>query len=382
MNTNENENEEKTELCKNEAQDIEKASEENALASNEENLNDSTNNCEEIESNDPVVIDKASEISQKLESLNLKEEKTEPVTTDELNETYDLNSDNDDTSSNSGDFENRFKLDSMISLSTNKSNSSEKGVASLESCLNNFTSIETLSDKINCDNCTSKLNETSNACKYKQLENSKKKSSKQQQQQNSNKVYTKAIKQYLICDLPRILTIHLKRFQQQGFRLEKSNKHVNFPLILNMAPYTSKMCINLSNKKSQVSEVLYSLYGIVEHSGKLNFGHYTAYVKSRNKLNLANFLGTRRLCHLKKVMKSFRESNSSSKSKEETFENPCASSKEDSHESETIRNNSSTDALSDTNEKWYYISDAHVSEVSVSKVLKVQAYILFYERVK
>jgi ubiquitin carboxyl-terminal hydrolase 16/45 len=371
-NENENENEEKTELCKNEARDIENASEENVPASNEENLNDSTNNGEEIESNDPVVIDKASEISQKLESLNLKEEKNETVTTDELNETFDLNSDNDDTSS-SNDFENRFKLDSMISLSTNKSSSNERGVASLESCLNNFTSIETLSDKINCDNCTSKLNETSSACKYKQLENSKKKSSKQQ---NSNKVYTKAIKQYLICDLPRILTIHLKRFQQQGFRLEKSNKHVNFPLILNMAPYTSKMCINLSNKQSQVSEVLYSLYGIVEHSGKLNFGHYTAYVKSRNKLNLANFLGTRRLCHLKKVMKSFRENNFSSKSKEETFENPCASSKED------LQDNSSTDAMSDTNEKWYYISDAHVSEVSVSKVLKVQAYILFYERVK
>ena len=34
------------------------------------------------------------------------------------------------------------------------------------------------------------------------------------------------------------------------------------------------------------------------------------------------------------------------------------------------------------NEKWYYISDSRVTEVSLAKVLKVQAYILFYERIK
>ena len=31
-------------------------------------------------------------------------------------------------------------------------------------------------------------------------------------------------------------------------------------------------------------------------------------------------------------------------------------------------------------EKWFHISDAHVSEVSVERVLKCQAYLLFYER--
>lgn len=338
-----------------------------------------------VEEKEPVESAATTDINQKLEELNLREEICDTATEqiEDLNETY---SDNDDASN---DFENRFKLDSMISLSTNKLSSSEKGVASLESCLNNFTSIETLSDKINCDNCTSKLNENSNTCKYKHSSdnNSKKKASKQQ---NSNKVYTKAIKQYLICDLPRILTIHLKRFQQQGFRLEKSNKHVNFPLILNMAPYTSKMCINLSLNKQAMSnrcesqatgEVLYSLYGIVEHSGKLNFGHYTAYIKSRNKLNLTQFLGTRRLCHLKKVMKTFRDN--SSKCKEETSENPLVNnSKEELNELETAVNTNSNELLNEASEKWYYISDAHVSEVSVSKVLKVQAYILFYERVK
>ncbi len=87
-------------------------------------------------------------------------------------------------------------------------------------------------------------------------------------------MYTNAIKQYLICESPAILTIHLKRFQQHGYRLEKSNKHVSFPQELDMSPYTSKMGVN-----SFESTVLYSLYGLVEHSGRLNSGHYTAYVK-------------------------------------------------------------------------------------------------------
>lgn len=31
--------------------------------------------------------------------------------------------------------------------------------------------------------------------------------------------------------------------------------------------------------------------------------------------------------------------------------------------------------------KWYYISDTHVSEVTESKVLSAEAYLLFYERI-
>ena len=40
------------------------------------------------------------------------------------------------------------------------------------------------------------------------------------------------------------------------------------------------------------------------------------------------------------------------------------------------------DSSGNTSSKWYYISDAHVSEVSEEKVMKCQAYLLFYERIK
>jgi ubiquitin C-terminal hydrolase len=33
-------------------------------------------------------------------------------------------------------------------------------------------------------------------------------------------------------------------------------------------------------------------------------------------------------------------------------------------------------------DKWYYVSDSHVTEVNLSKVLKTQAYILFYQRIR
>lgn len=33
------------------------------------------------------------------------------------------------------------------------------------------------------------------------------------------------------------------------------------------------------------SQVLYSLYGVVEHSGTMRSGHYTAYVKTRTPNN-------------------------------------------------------------------------------------------------
>lgn len=88
--------------------------------------------------------------------------------------------------------------------------------------------------------------------------------------------------------------------------LRKVNRHVDFPLLLDLAPFCSATCkvligvINVSKdhwfmnpyavliKYSCVwqnlgsgERVLYSLYGIVEHSGSMRGGHYAAYVKVR-----------------------------------------------------------------------------------------------------
>jgi ubiquitin carboxyl-terminal hydrolase 16/45 len=248
-------------------------------------------------------------------------------------ETLQINNKSNDRN----DLKNEFKLEAMKSISNLTSTSitdillSES--SSIQSCLSKFTSKEVLSDKLHCEKCSKK---------------------------NSTKTYTRSMKQYLICELPAILTIHLKRFQQHGMRLEKLNKNVNFPLILDMSPYTSTQAVNKSSHK-----ILYSLYGVVEHSGKLNSGHYVAFVKAgqqTGKNNGRKFLGQHRLCHLNKMLQ-FYLNNSSSEEKD-------------------VKNETINDINDHSNDKWFYVSDSQVNEVTVSRVLKCQAYILFYERIQ
>ena len=67
---------------------------------------------------------------------------------------------------------------------------------------------------------------------------------------------------------------------QDGFRLKKVGRKVDFASVLDLAPYCSELCEGVASGQTKV---LYSLYGIVEHSGSLGGGHYTAYVKVRRK---------------------------------------------------------------------------------------------------
>lgn len=73
---------------------------------------------------------------------------------------------------------------------------------------------------------------------------------------------------------------------------------------------------------------VYRLAGLVEHSGTMRGGHYVAYVRGGGGG--------------KKVKESGASSSSS---------------------------------------VWYHVSDAHVRQVSLDKVLHSEAYILFYERI-
>ncbi|ETE73489.1 Ubiquitin carboxyl-terminal hydrolase 16, partial [Ophiophagus hannah] len=186
-------------------------------------------------------------------------------------------------------------------------------------CLNQFTHIEKLceNNKLLCEVCTRnqlcgiKTNKI-NAKKY---------------------VYTNAKKQMLISLAPPILTLHLKRFQQAGYNLQKVNKHIMFPEVMDLAPFCSIKCKNV---REGTSEVLYSLYGIVEHSGTMRSGHYTAYVKTSTTSQLSDLVND-------KIQQT--------------------------SESESPRR------------QWFHVSDTHVQAVSISKVLKSQAYLLFYERI-
>ncbi|XP_068036858.1 ubiquitin carboxyl-terminal hydrolase 16 isoform X2 [Anomalospiza imberbis] len=158
---------------------------------------------------------------------------------------------------------------------------------SIHHCLYQFTRNETLTEtnKLLCDVCTQRHCGPKNNISEKKY------------------VYTNAKKQMLISLAPPILTLHLKRFQQ------------------NVAEGNTK--------------VLYSLYGVVEHSGTMRSGHYTAYVKMRAMNN-----------HLSDLI---------------------------------LRGKSQASKTEPVKGQWFHISDTHVQPVSVSKVLSSQAYLLFYE---
>ncbi|XP_018410870.1 PREDICTED: ubiquitin carboxyl-terminal hydrolase 16 isoform X2 [Nanorana parkeri] len=191
---------------------------------------------------------------------------------------------------------------------------------SVLSCLYQFTRKEDLvgNNQLLCNTCTQRQAKT---IKHNNKE--------------KKFVYTNAKKQMLVSAPPPILTLHLKRFQQNGFNLHKINKHIKFPEVIDLAPFSTVKCKSISEGEDRL---LYSLYGVIEHSGTMRSGHYTAYVKSRTP--------NPRLCNL--VLQGVLPEVPSTES---------------------------------TKGHWFHISDSHVQAVPLNKVLNSQAYLLFYERI-
>ncbi|XP_076780200.1 ubiquitin carboxyl-terminal hydrolase 45 isoform X3 [Arvicanthis niloticus] len=195
---------------------------------------------------------------------------------------------------------------------------------SVQSCLYQFTSMELLmgNNKLLCEDCTEKKRKC-----QKETSSAEKK---------AGGVYTNARKQLLISAVPAVLILHLKRFHQAGLSLRKVNRHVDFPLTLDLAPFCAATCKNIGVGE----KVLYGLYGIVEHSGSMRGGHYTAYVKVR--------VPSRKL-------------------------------------SECITGRKTAPGLKEPDSEfgghWVHVSDTYVQVVPESRALSAQAYLLFYERI-
>uniref|UniRef100_A0A8C6MU62 Ubiquitin carboxyl-terminal hydrolase n=1 Tax=Mus spicilegus TaxID=10103 RepID=A0A8C6MU62_MUSSI len=192
---------------------------------------------------------------------------------------------------------------------------------SVQSCLYQFTSMELLmgNNKLLCEDCTEKRRKC-----HKETSSAEKK---------AGGVYTNARKQLLISAVPAILILHLKRFHQAGLSLRKVNRHVDFPLTLDLAPFCAATCKNISVGE----KVLYGLYGIVEHSGSMRGGHYTAYVKVR--------VPSRKLSE-------------------------CITGRKTAAEPD-----------GELGGHWVHVSDTYVQVVPESRALSAQAYLLFYERI-
>uniref|UniRef100_A0AC34REW5 USP domain-containing protein n=1 Tax=Panagrolaimus sp. JU765 TaxID=591449 RepID=A0AC34REW5_9BILA len=216
----------------------------------------------------------------------------------------------------------------------------------LENSMRHFTAAEKLcaSNAYECEHCCAPHNKKLPA-------NSKEKKT------------VEATKQYLIYSPPCVLTIHLKRFEQvpiytgyNRFRTKKIRGNVDFPFVLNLAPFCAK---NGQRINPGQDRVMYSLYGVVVHSGDLGGGHYIAFVKSRQvieSLSAAFMKLGLRPDHLPATA------------------DDCANGfpKYDVNANETAEK---TLRDLDDGSKWYYCSDSHVREVDVKEVERTEAYI-------
>lgn len=88
-------------------------------------------------------------------------------------------------------------------------------------------------------------------------------------------------KQYRLFNTPNTLIINIKRFtyDYNVGDFIKNNTFIDIPQILNLSNY------KLFNKNEKN---MYKLYGIVNHIGNMNGGHYTSYCRNNIKTNIKN----------------------------------------------------------------------------------------------
>jgi len=113
----------------------------------------------------------------------------------------------------------------------------------LADCFALFTATETLagSERAHCSQCKKATDSTIRLCVYK---------------------------------LPQVLVVHLKRFMSGEFVRSKINDRVDFPIPperLDMGPYVSTDAADGISTPS-----LYTLIGVINHTGYSGGGHYTA----------------------------------------------------------------------------------------------------------
>ncbi|NWI15419.1 UP44A hydrolase, partial [Crypturellus soui] len=124
----------------------------------------------------------------------------------------------------------------------------------LTEMLSKFTETEALEGKIYaCDQCNTKRRKFS----------------------SKPVILTEAQKQLMVCRLPQVLRLHLKRFRWSGRNhREKIGVHVTFEERLNMEPF----CCRESLRSLLPGCFIYDLSAVVMHHGKgFGSGHYTAY---------------------------------------------------------------------------------------------------------
>jgi ubiquitin C-terminal hydrolase len=85
--------------------------------------------------------------------------------------------------------------------------------------------------------------------------------------------------------LPLHLMFHLKRFtfDMKTFQLSKVHTRFEFPVVLDMFPYTIAASEERKRGQGISQQCLYELSGVVVHAGQFSSGHYYAYIREEGK---------------------------------------------------------------------------------------------------
>jgi ubiquitin carboxyl-terminal hydrolase 22/27/51 len=95
-----------------------------------------------------------------------------------------------------------------------------------------------------------------------------------------------ATKQISIDELPLVLSFQFKRFEHSSQNRSKIETAIRIGQVLDMTPYTSASVLHLRALGEPLKPLVgcrYKLFAVICHEGKLETGHYTAYVLHRNQ---------------------------------------------------------------------------------------------------
>ena len=176
--------------------------------------------------------------------------------------------------------------------------------------------------------------------------------------------------------LPRILVLHLKRFEQVGLtgRTVKSTKSVQFNSRLSLPLRYLSTASNTPNP--QTKGVEYDLIGVVVHLGhSMQGGHYIAYVRDQTLEANNGKADDEQDATIQKATKKPTKLKGKSSARSSTFQ--FDESDQDESESEN-GSNPSTSSSSSAREIWYQCDDARITPVPAHQVYSQQAYLLFY----
>ena len=107
------------------------------------------------------------------------------------------------------------------------------------------------------------------------------------------KEHVRAMKTMKLWRLPNILVVHLKRFEfRHAFRRDKLDTFVDFPLEgLDMTPHCADHASSNGDACGDFVESAvpaeYDLFAVVNHFGRMGFGHYTAYARKWDERGLS-----------------------------------------------------------------------------------------------